>query len=84
MSDARPMVEKRLDGTSVVVVDDDRAVRESLAAAFRAEGADVREIGDGFDARVAGAALVDRPPIGTDVIRQSGENLFHWTTGEAF
>ena len=47
MSDARPMVEKRLDGTSVVVVDDDRDVRESIAAAFRAEGADVREIGDG-------------------------------------
>ena len=42
-----PAITKRLDGARVMVVDDDRDVRESIAAAFRAEGARVVEIGDG-------------------------------------
>ncbi|MEL7472682.1 MAG: response regulator [Planctomycetota bacterium] len=50
-----------LDGARVLLVDDDRDVLESMAAAFEAEGADIMTVSDGNTA--VEACLEEAPDI---------------------
>src|SRR5512143_2940979 len=53
------MAERGPDGASLLVVDDDRVLRERLAKAFRDRGFDVRSAGD-YESALAVAR--DEPP----------------------
>ncbi len=53
------MPEPRLEDVRVLIVDDERDVRESLEAAFLAEGADVQTVDNG---NAAVRACADDPP----------------------
>ena len=50
-----------LDGARILLVDDDRDVLESMAAAFETEGADIMMVGDGNSA--VEACLEEEPDL---------------------